>query len=217
MDHALAWGGHTLWLCPEKAAFWPDEGLLFVADFHLGKAHSFRRLGVPVPAGTSAANLLRLGALVDRLGAREVVFLGDFLHSVRVQGSPSLAAFADWRAGRPGLRLALLRGNHDRHAGDPPDALGIEVGPEPLRRGPWTLYHHPPARPASHALAGHLHPGVRLGGRGGDRLVLPAFHWQRRQLLVLPAFGEFTGHSTVRPGPEDVCFVSDGEHVIPLP
>lgn len=217
MDHALTWAGHTLWLCPEKAAFWPDGRVLFVADFHLGKAHSFRRLGVPVPAGTSAANLQRLGLLVDRLAAREVVFLGDFLHSARAQGSPALDAFAQWRATRADLGLALLRGNHDRHAGDPPAVLGMVVGPEPMQRGPWALYHHPPAAHGGPAIAGHLHPGVRLGGRGGDRLTLPAFHWRHRQVLVLPAFGEFTGHASVVRQPEDACFVSDGERVIALP
>lgn len=217
MDHALAWGDHTLWLCPERAAFWPDGQVLFIADFHLGKAHSFRRLGVPVPSGTSAANLLRLGALVDRLHAREVVFLGDFLHSSRVQDSPALTTFAEWRAARPGLRLVLLRGNHDRHAGDPPAALDMVVGPEPMQRGPWALFHHPPVDGPTPALAGHLHPAVTLGGRGADRLRLPAFHWQRRRLMVLPAFGEFTGHAAVARGPDDACFVSDGERVIALP
>ena len=47
-DLALDWGGGRLWLCPERAAFAPDHAVLLVADFHLGKAHSFRRLGVPV-------------------------------------------------------------------------------------------------------------------------------------------------------------------------
>jgi hypothetical protein len=59
-DLALDWGGGRLWLCPERAASAPDHAALLVADFHLGKAHSFRRLGVPVPGGTSAVNLQRL-------------------------------------------------------------------------------------------------------------------------------------------------------------
>lgn len=217
MDHVLDWSGHHLWLCPERAAFWPEGAVLFVADFHLGKAHSFRRLGVPVPAGTSAANLARLDALVQRLGARELVFLGDFLHSSRVQGSPALQAFAAWRAGHPTLRLTLLRGNHDQHAGDPPSALGIEVLPEPQARGPWTLHHHPPDAPGGPALAGHLHPAATLRGPARDQLTLPAFHWRRPHLLVLPAFGEFTGGATVARAPGDACFVSDGERVLALP
>lgn len=212
-DLALVWGGATLWLCPERAAYWPDERVLFVADFHLGKAHSFRRLGVPVPGGTSESNLARLGALIDRLAAIEVVFLGDFLHAARSRASPGVATFADWRAGLPSLALTLVRGNHDERAGDPPNDLGIQVVDEPFARGPWALCHHPAPRPGRAVLAGHLHPGAMLAGAAHDRLCLPAFH-ARAGVLVLPAFGEFTGLKAVRREEGDRCYVTDGEQVL---
>jgi DNA ligase-associated metallophosphoesterase len=215
-DHALAWGGGQLWLCPERAAFWPDERALFVADFHLGKAHSFRRLGVPVPGGTSSANVTRLAALIDRLGATSVVFLGDFLHSARAQSGPGIGAFAAWRSQQPALQLTLVRGNHDQRAGDPSPTLGIEVVGEPLLRGPWALRHHPAPHPARAVLAGHLHPGALLAGAAHDRLRLPAFH-VRDDVLVLPAFGEFTGLHTVRREAGDRCFLTDGERVMAVP
>lgn len=41
-------------------------------------------------------------------------------------------------------------------------------------------------------LAGHLHPAVHLGGRGGDRLRRPCFLYFADG-LVLPAFGRWTG------------------------
>jgi metallophosphoesterase superfamily enzyme len=44
--------GERFVLLPEKAAFWPAMKTLFVADFHLGKAASFRRAGIPLPPGT---------------------------------------------------------------------------------------------------------------------------------------------------------------------
>lgn len=215
-DFALQWGGGELWLCPERAAFWPAERVLLVADFHLGKAHSFRRLGVPVPGGTSEANLARLGAVVDRLCAAEVIFLGDFLHSSRSKGGPGMAAFAAWHAKRASLGLTLIRGNHDQRAGDPPSELGIAVVDEPFTRGPWALCHHPARRPGEAVVAGHLHPGATLGGAAFDRLRLPAFH-ARPGVLVLPAFGEFTGLASVMREAGDQCFVTDGQHVHRLP
>ena len=215
-DLALQWGGGELWLCPERAAFWPGERVLLVADFHLGKAHSFRRLGVPVPGGTSEANLGRLGTLVDRLGAREVVFLGDFLHAARARSGPGIGAFAAWRVQRSSLALILVRGNHDQRAGDPPAELGIDVVDEPFGRGPWALCHHASPRPGQAVVAGHLHPGATLGGAAFDRLRLPAFH-ARSGVLVLPAFGEFTGLACVAREPGDQCFVSDGQEVHRIP
>jgi metallophosphoesterase superfamily enzyme len=50
--------------------------------------------------------------------------------------------------------------------------------------------------PGAYVLAGHLHPGVVLGGRAHDRLRLPCFHFGPRS-GVLPAFGEFTGMHVV--------------------
>ena len=91
-----------------------------MADAHIGKAVSFRRLGVPVPRGTTTQTLQRLSDAVAASGARRVVFLGDLLHSARAHAPATLDAFAQWRAAACRLELVLVRGNHDDRAGDPP-------------------------------------------------------------------------------------------------
>ena len=211
-----------LLLLPHKAAFDPDLGLLLVADAHIGKAVSFRRLGVPVPAGSTATALARLDALLALTGAQGIVFLGDFLHSVRAHAAGTMAAVAAWRVQHATLNLTLVRGNHDQHAGDPPAALGIRVLDGPLAAGPWALAHQPDPVPGRYTLAGHVHPGVALGGRGGgsaggsggggragarghDRLRLPCFHFGP-QVGVLPAFGPFTGLHLLARSPADQVF-----------
>jgi DNA ligase-associated metallophosphoesterase len=215
---ALPRGDARLELLAERAAFDPDRELLLVADAHFGKAVSFRRLGVPVPAGTTADALARLDRLLAATGARHVVFLGDFLHSAKSQRSAALAAIGDWRARHVGLELTLVRGNHDARAGDPPAALGIEVVDEPLEVGPWSLQHHPRPAPGRYAIAGHLHPGIVVGGRGHDRLRLPCFHFGA-EVGVLPAFGGFTGLAPVRRDPGDRLWaLVDGDVVeVPTP
>ena len=55
--------GELLTLLPERAAYLAERQLLLVADAHFGKATSFRRLGVPVPQGSTADNLVALSAL----------------------------------------------------------------------------------------------------------------------------------------------------------
>ena len=57
--------GETLVLLPERAAYWPARKSLFVADFHLGKAATFRRAGIPLPSGTTSENVERLGRAID--------------------------------------------------------------------------------------------------------------------------------------------------------
>jgi DNA ligase-associated metallophosphoesterase len=208
----LTVGGHALTLLPEKAAFLDDYRTLLVADAHIGKAVSFRALGVPVPRGTTSETLRALSGLVQRTGAVRVVFLGDFLHSRRSHAASTLGAVARWREQHAELALTLVRGNHDDRAGDPPSSLGFSVVDEPLVVGGLALCHHPVAHDGLYALAGHLHPCVTLGGRAFDRLRLPCFHFSDR-VGVLPAFGSFTGMHPVRVAPTDRVFAVADDHV----
>jgi DNA ligase-associated metallophosphoesterase len=184
--------GARLWLLPQRAAFDPDLSLLLVADAHVGKAVSFRRLGVPVPGGTTAEALGRLDQAIASTSASHVVFLGDLLHSRRSLAPDTLASVRAWRERHAGLALSLVRGNHDAQAGDPPRELRVDCVDGPLRIGPWALLHEPQRVPGVFALAGHVHPGVVLGGRANDRLRLPCFRFDQG-LGLLPAFGDFTG------------------------
>ncbi len=209
-------GGQPLTLLPQKAAFLPESHTLLIADAHIGKAVSFRQLGVPVPRGTTSETLALLGELVQRLGARRVVFLGDFLHSARSHAAATLGALARWRQAHAGLALTLVRGNHDDRAGDPPPRLGIECVDEPLGLGGLALCHHPRPRAGAYVLAGHLHPCVSLGGRAHDRLRLPVF-WFGQHVGVLPAFGAFTGMHGIRAAKGERVFAVGGDRVTELP
>lgn len=208
--------GQALQLLAEKAVWWPAQRALLVADVHIGKAVTFRALGVPVPRGTTSETLAALGALVERWQPRRVIFLGDFLHSAHAHAPATLGALARWRARHADLALTLVRGNHDDRAGDPPPKLGIEVVDEPLRIDTLALCHHPRAQPGAYVLAGHLHPSVSLGGRAHDRLRLPCFHFGAA-VGVLPAFGSFTGMHPIRRAPGDRVYVVAEGGVAALP
>jgi DNA ligase-associated metallophosphoesterase len=202
-------GGAALVLLAGRLAYAPDHQALLVADAHFGKAVSFRRLGVPVPGGTTVANLARLDDALHATGARRVVFLGDLLHSARSHARDTLAELRAWRARHPDLALTLVRGNHDDHAGDPPADLGVQALDGPLPLGPWQLAHHPDPLPGAYVLAGHVHPCVHLAGRAGDRLRLPCFHFGQ-SVGVLPAFGDFTGmHALPRAAGDRVWAICD--------
>ena len=209
-------GGETLVLLADKAVWWPARRTLLVADLHVGKAATFRALGVPVPRGTTSATLAALDALLARWPAQRLVVLGDFLHAAQAHAPATLGALARWRARHAALALTLVRGNHDDRAGDPPPALGIEAIDEPLRIGALALCHHPRAQAGAYTLAGHLHPCVTLGGRAHDRLRLACFHFGA-EVGVLPAFGSFTGMHAVRRKPGDRVFAVAEGGVVALP
>lgn len=215
----LPWPDATLWLLPQRAAYCPASATLLVADVHLGKAASFRRLGLPVPEATTDGTLARLDAAVQATDAACLVILGDLLHAPAARSGAPAAAFQRWRERHAGLEIVLVEGNHDARAGAVPPDWGVRVEAEPWCIGPWALAHHPEVLPrAGYRLAGHVHPAVRVGRgvRGGLRL--PCFHFSSAGGL-LPAFGEFTGSHVLVPSPGDRLWVlGEGSvHALPSP
>jgi DNA ligase-associated metallophosphoesterase len=208
--------GQRLSLLPQRAAYLPNHRTLLVADAHIGKAVSFRRLGVPVPEATTDGTLARLDAALSATGAERVIFLGDLLHSARAHAAATLAAVSRWRRQHQQLQLLLVRGNHDLHAGDPPAEWRVQAADEPVHLGGLALMHHPQPLPGAYVLAGHLHPCAVLAGRAHDRLRLPCFHFGP-VVGVLPAFGEFTGMHAMQRAPGDRVFVLQGDAVTALP
>jgi DNA ligase-associated metallophosphoesterase len=204
--------GERLVLLPEKAAYWPARRTLFVADFHLGKAATFRHAGIALPAGTTSENVDRLERAIAATHAEHVVFLGDFLHAAAGRVPRTLDRFAAWRDRRRAVAITLVRGNHDARAGDPPaewDVRAIDAG---AALGPFVLNHEPVACRGGYGLAGHIHPAVRLS-EGDESIRLPCF-WFGRRHGVLPAFGAFTGTAVVRPRVGDQVFVIADDEVL---
>lgn len=207
--------GQTLMLLPEKAIFLPEHDTLLVADVHLGKATSFRQLGVPVPAGTTDETLGVLSRLIRQLDVKRVVFLGDLLHSARSLAPDTLATVLRWRELHSAVELTLVRGNHDDHAGDPPAVLDIQAFDEPVMLQQLAFSHHPRPMAGAFVLAGHLHPCVSVGGRAHDWHRLPCF-WFSPRVGVLPAFGAFTGMQEVRVQPGERVFATGADRVVEL-
>ncbi|TYK60109.1 ligase-associated DNA damage response endonuclease PdeM [Pseudomonas synxantha] len=212
MHCALTLAGEELWLLADKAVYWPARQCLLIADAHFGKASAYRSLGQPVPQGTTTTNLERLDRLLSALPCAQLIFLGDFLHGPGSHASGTLGAIRAWRERNGALAITLIRGNHDKRAGDPPADLRIEVVPEPLLMGPFALQHEPDAHASHHVLAGHVHPVYHLRGKGRERLRLPCFQIGER-VSLLPAFGAFTGGYAVQQGDEHRIFVI-GEHKV---
>ena len=207
--------GETVWLLPERAAFWERAGLLLVADPHFGKAATFRAAGIPVPSGTTDNALVRVQRIVARTSARAIVFLGDFLHAREGRSRGIVEALQQWRATCPDLGLTLVRGNHDRHAGDPPPELGVKCVDGPWRMNPFVLSHHPRKSEEGYVIAGHVHPAARLHDKGRQHLRLPCF-LIGESIMILPAFGDFTGLGDIEPEEPDQVFVVSGDSVMEI-
>jgi uncharacterized protein len=207
-------------LLPQKAIYLPDIKTALVADVHIGKAASFRSLGVPVPGGTTDENLQRLSQVIELTGAESLYILGDLFHAAAANQESILAAVGRWRNRHANTRVVLVDGNHDIKARVNCDLLGIQTSQAPTTlsslNGAEIQLHHEPVRQHetesdSWRFCGHWHPVFRVVGKS-DALRLPCF-WRQGRQWVLPAFGEFTGGHPIEPSLGDGIYLTDGSAV----
>lgn len=203
--------GETFVLYAQRGAFWRERKALLLADLHLGKVSHFRRAGIPVPPRANHRNLEHLLELIALSGAERVICLGDLFHSYY---NGEWEEFGEVVQHFPGITFELVLGNHDIMSRIQYERKGIAVY-EQMRIGPFLLTHHPQEDVADGAynLAGHVHPGVQLTGKGRQAMTLPCFYFGNRQGF-LPAFGAFTGMARIRPGKNDQVYVIAANKVL---
>ena len=174
------------------ALYWPEQGLLVVADLHLEKGSSFAKRGVLLPPYDTAATLAALARLVVRYAPRTVVTLGDSFHD---GGGPERILDGDratLTALQRGRDWIWIAGNHDP---DPVKNLG-GISARTLAIGALTFRHEPTAGAVEGEIAGHLHPVARVATRG--RTVSRRCFAADATRIVMPAFGAYTGGLNVR-------------------
>lgn len=190
-----------LTLLPEKAIFWQNRDVLILADVHLGKAGHFRKSGIPVSDLVHSRDIYIIEKLINLLQPQEVIFLGDLFHSEHNQGWD---VFKRWIKSKAPLRFRLILGNHDIMLPKDHYASNLTLCEE-LELDPFCLTHIP-QETSLYNIAGHVHPAVRLSGKGRQSLKLPCF-WFSQKGAVLPAFGQFTGTAKIPIKKEDSLFV----------
>lgn len=207
IEYAIEFAGESLVLHAERALWWPARRWLLVADVHFGKGAMLRRAGVAVPTGQTVDDLARLDALISHYRPERLLVLGDLVHGRTPPDSPWQAAVRAWRQRHGAVEMALVAGNHDRHAD--PAALGFAALGDRVDAGPFAFCHAPDALPGRVVMAGHVHPAVRVPD-GWRSHRLPAFRFGAA-VAVLPAFGTLTGlHDTPPARGERVVAVTPG-------
>ena len=207
--------GEDMTLLPERAVYWERGAALFIADLHWGKAATFRAKQMAVPE-TGADDLGRLERVIAQTQPTTLYILGDLIHAKLGRTPSTFAIFTAWRTAHEALDIVLVRGNHDQHAGDPPDEWHIRCVDAPFALPPFVLLHQPTIEADDgYALAGHVHPSIVLTGTGRQTLKVPCF-WFSKTGAVLPAFGSFTGMAAITPSAGDRVYVTTDKAVIEI-
>lgn len=207
----------TLELLPQKVIYWPREQALLIADAHFGKVGHFRKAGVPVPNQLVHNDIDILTNLLKEFQPQKIIFLGDLFHS---NVNYEWEMFGQWRDSFKNVEFHLVKGNHDRMETEFFKRFSIELHDPLLTIEPFIFSHIPfksnvDIPPENYLLAGHIHPGVKLTGKGRNVLKLPCFYFGERQGIV-PAFGGFTGLGMIQPERNSQVFVIAENEVLKL-
>lgn len=190
MGNLIVLAGVPLLADCSGALYWPEQGLLAVADLHLEKGSSFAARGQLLPPYDTAVTLSRLGRLVAHYAPRVVIALGDSFHDGDGPARLSREDRDNLHALQRGRDWIWLTGNHDP---EPAANIGGTFH-STLALGALTFRHIPTG--VDGEIAGHLHPVARVSHRG--RAVSRRCFAADKTRMVMPAFGAFTGGLNIR-------------------
>ena len=111
------------------------------------------------------------------------------------------------------VEILLIRGNHDLKSGDPWPELSIKCLPEPVQMEKWACRHHPLENGNFSLSCRSYSPWIQsAGNRGGE--LRDACFWVRKDSIVLPAFGSFTGLKNVMPSSLEDIYLTNNEEIV---
>ncbi len=200
----------NLVLLPEKAIIYSKFKTLIVSDLHFGKITHFRKNGIGIPRNGIQKNWASILHLLTAHDLQTVVFLGDLFHStINEECLEFLSILKNFKH----LTFKLVLGNHDVFNPQIYIDYGVEIMDQ-LKIGPFLFTHEPSEELGDfYTISGHIHPCVRMQGKGNQSIRLACFHFGKHQAL-LPAFGSFTGGFTIKPLKADRVFVCVDSEII---
>ena len=204
----MRFAGHTFLLDGRGVLYCPVRDALVVSDLHLEKGSFLGQFANPIPQLDSLSTLRRLNAILDDYSPRTVVCLGDSFHDAR--------AFS--RMAQPEKQLLntmiascekwyWVLGNHD------PEIPEL-VGGGSVAALNWTgirLLHEPITHASFAQLVGHYHPKCRAviaRRRFSGRCFV-----HNDRLMIMPAFGQYTGGLDINDEALITWIAPQGRHV----
>lgn len=185
----------------DRTLLWNNA--LVLADSHFGKTTHFRKAGFPIPTHAMEIDYVRLQNLIIRYEPARVLILGDLFHS---EHNAEWDLFTALMARFNSVEFVLVKGNHDiLHEGHYNSSRLVVTDRLEMEN---VIFTHEPLGTVPSGktnLHGHIHPGIRLKGKGRQLLTVPCFHFSLTH-WCLPAFGKLTGLVPRKPAKGDLVF-----------
>lgn len=181
---------HLLLLDGRGVIYCPKRDTLVVSDLHLEKASFLNQFAAPVPQLDTLATLARLHALLVDYKPKQLICLGDSFHDQQAVTRMPVDVLEHLIAMVNSVSSWVwVIGNHD-------PVVPEEVGGDSAATVEWDgkiplVLTHEPDSNASAQLIGHYHP--KATAKVQRRQVSGKCFVKSESLLIMPAFGEYTG------------------------
>jgi putative SbcD/Mre11-related phosphoesterase len=198
------------YLSSQQCLYLRNEGMVVVADLHIGYESALEADGIHIPRVQTASIRDSLMSIVDRYNPETVMVLGDLKHEFSRNLNQELKDVRHilellWSQ----VKVMLVKGNHDNYLENITSKMNIEVVESYQADGLTFVHGHNPCSERPLVMA-HEHPSVKIVDRVGAYLKLPCFvHLQTERILVLPAFSPLASGT-------DLTGVSPSECLSPI-
>lgn len=179
--------GRKVMALKERALLMPAEGLLAVADLHLGYEGLLQQKGVSIPRRQKSIMLEMFARVLDKHSPETILVNGDLKHNFSRNLDDEWMEVKDvLRFLTDRVKLVVVRGNHDNYLSTILGDMGIQLR-KSYRAGGYTFTHgHWNVKTKGAVVIGHEHPAIKLRDSVGATVSLPAFV-VGMDIIVLPA------------------------------
>ncbi len=211
-EFSITISGQSFLLLAQKAMLWKEEEMLIISDVHLGKAGHFRKNGIALPSSSNDDNLHQIDELIQKWNPKTILFLGDLFHSEK---NEEWNTFKEWRQSYKSISFKLVMGNHEIYPQTDYELLGIECYTHYHKSDILFVHDNSDVKTTSDmfCISGHIHPAIRLKGKGRQSLRFPCFYKNEISMLM-PAFGNLTGTYSIKPKKNDTVIATLDDQLI---
>ena len=185
---------------------------LVVSDLHLGYEGMMAKRGMLIPK----VNLRSIEDIItksaEETGAKSIIVNGDIKNEFSNVETEEFNEMLDLirMAERLGLRMTLIKGNHDNFVDRYREAFHLEIHSQSANIGEY-MFIHGERRPVIRGrprmmIMGHEHPAISITNEAGVRERLRCFlfgSYKGIPLLVLPAMNYFAGSTDINMADRD--------------
>jgi uncharacterized protein len=168
-----------------------------------------------VPQAVFREDMQRFITLLQFFKPEQVIIVGDLFHS---DDNKEHELFLKWRKDLSQFSILLVKGNHDILKRQWYKESAITIVDDELEIDQFVFTHNCSNKIFSNELyifSGHIHPAIRINGRGKQSLKFPCFYFGERY-AVLPAFGKFTGMHSIEPRKNENIFAIVENSILPI-